>query len=189
MGLKNTYVFCEFLHNCVQVTPEFGSKDQSYFIEIFTSSRTFISHASRCHWIQFALYLWHKLIPHPLHRIQKNSQLKKTVPPLKKVSFLGDLLTKLNHTKNLSTLPHLVWKMYPPLVWQTSGNIWKALWALNCPLMGITHQSIAFPTIQKLSSQYLQLPIEEGGRIPLQILDEFLVRQRNIKYHLDTYLF
>lgn len=30
MGLKDTYIFCEFLHHCVQVTPEFRSKHQSY---------------------------------------------------------------------------------------------------------------------------------------------------------------
>lgn len=53
--------------------------------------------------------------------------------------------------------------MHQLIVWQTSGNIWKALWALNYPLVGIKHQSIAFPRIQKLPSQYLQMPIEEKG--------------------------
>uniref|UniRef100_A0A9I9EFA5 Uncharacterized protein n=1 Tax=Cucumis melo TaxID=3656 RepID=A0A9I9EFA5_CUCME len=48
LDLKDAYIFCEFLYNCVQVTPEFGSEYQSYFAEIFTITTTFISHARRC---------------------------------------------------------------------------------------------------------------------------------------------
>lgn len=176
MDLKDTYIFCEFLHNCVQVTSEFGSKHQSYFAEIFTSNRTFISNARSCQWVQFALDLGHKLIQHPLHRIQKNAQLKKMVPWWKKKIiyfrwFFFQTTEKISYTssgiKNVST------------AWL--ANFWKYLESImgtELSFNGDKTSQYFLSKDSKIAFSISAVAFKRKG-IPLQILDEFLVRQGN----------